>query len=238
MPAEIQINCGAAKVAGLPFGGGTRWTQAYINAVWKAIGYPDPIPQLPKSMEGWYIFPTRGPRMLTLAPSGSIRKSSARGVTKEENKFWNFWGQAVQDPCHKQSGISKIAGGILQIASVYFPVMGYFQAAATAVNTVQDVKRQKEFMGDAQDILTSSAQQIAAANNPAPVTTLPMVQPTAPPLVAPAATFDALSFADPFAPPRTTTKAPASRKITPRDYAILGGLGLLGYLLIRRIRTR
>jgi hypothetical protein len=233
--AEIQINCGAAKVAALPYAGGIRWTQAYINAVWRAIGYPDPVPQMPKTMEGWYRVATRGPRMLALTPKG--KDGSLRGVTKEENKFWNFWGQAVEDPCRKQSGISKIAGGILQIASIYFPVLGYFQAAATAVNTVQDVKRQQNLVADATDILTSSAQQIAAANNPAPVTTLAVTQPTAPPLVAPATAFNPPAFADPLAPaPRTTT--PARRKYTTRDYAIAAGLGVGLYLLIRRIRTR
>lgn len=236
MPAEIKINCGAAKVAALPYGGtiGAPWSQAMVDAVWRAMYGMDVTPQVPKTLLGWYSIATRGPRMFALTPRG--KDGSLRGPTKEEAKFLNFWGQAVNDPCRKQSGISKIAGGILQVASVFFPVMGYFQAAQTAVNTVQDVKRQKELVKDATDILTSSAQQIAAANNPAPVTALAMTQPTAPPLVAPAA-FNPPAFADPLAPaPRTT--APARAKYTPRDYAIAAGLGVGLYLLIRRIRTR
>lgn len=208
----------------LPYAGGP-WRQEMVTAVWKGMYNMEPAPLVPKSLLGWYSIPTRGPRMFALTPKG--KDGSLRGPTKEEAKFLNFWGQAVTDPCRKQSGISKIAGGILKIASVFIPAFGYFQVAQSAVNAVQEPQRQKELVKLGTELLTAAANAQPLPMNPAPITTLPAPQTFAPTNPAP------LVQAPRSLPPLVTR-----RTYTARDYAIAGGAGLLLYLLIRRIRTR
>lgn len=207
------------------------WSQSYVDRVWRAAGFPPPAPILPPSMEGKYPVATRGPRMLTDSPTGKARKKTLRGVTKEENKFLNFWGINVTDPCRKQSGISKVAGGILDVAGFVFPVLGYMQVAATAVNTVQDVKAAKANMANATDILTQAAvadlqKQQAAAPPGTAVQLVPTLQPTATPaavIVRPGNDLEPAVLA-PVVQQRKTW--------TTDDYLLAGMVGLGAYLLL------
>lgn len=123
----------------------TGWQQDIVDARWLAIGQPPPAPLVPVTMIGWGPRSTRGLRMLEVTPAtknlDELKKRGVkwskkgwRGVTKEENDFLNFFGKVAVDPYRKQSGISKVAGGILQVASVVFPAAGYMQAVATAGN--------------------------------------------------------------------------------------------------------
>lgn len=138
------------------FKGGV-WTQALVNARWQEIGQPLPAPILPASMVNHAPFPTRGPRMLK-----GPNDKKPRHVTAEENKFLNFWGKVAVDPYRKQSGISKVAGGILQVASVALPVFGYMNAAASAGNFVAQKDAAKDFEKDAEAIMTPAYELQAA----------------------------------------------------------------------------
>lgn len=122
----------------------TGWQQSDVDARWQEIGQPPPAPLVPASMIGWKIAGTRGPHMLQTTPATKnladvktlmkVNSKGVRGVTREENDFWNFFVKAAADPYRKQSGISKVAGGVLQVASVAIPAMSYFQAVTAAGN--------------------------------------------------------------------------------------------------------
>lgn len=122
---------------------GAPWSQAIVDDRWREIGAPPPAPLVPKSMIGWYAQATRGPPMLTLSRTGKLRKSSARHMTKEERDFLNYFGKIAIDPFRHQSGISKVAGGILQVVGVAIPAFGYFQAVEAAGNAALDAKKQQ-----------------------------------------------------------------------------------------------
>lgn len=125
----------------------TGWQQADVNARWAAIGQPPPAPLVPATLIGWGLGSAKGPRMVIVTPATTKENLQAlkaagkkwnskgmRGLTREENDFYNFFMKVAVDPFHKQSGISKVAGGILQVASVVIPQFGYFQTVATAGN--------------------------------------------------------------------------------------------------------
>lgn len=122
----------------------TGWSQSIVDARWREIGQSGPAPIVPATMIGWATGSSKGPRLLKLTKAATnlnevarvahVNGKGLRGVTKQEADFLNFWGQVAVDPYHKQSGISKVAGGILQVASVVIPAMGYAQAIAAAGN--------------------------------------------------------------------------------------------------------
>lgn len=122
----------------------TGWQQSVVDARWAAIGQPAPAPLVPATLIGWKPWATRGPRMVQITPATKnlaeilklkkVNSKNIRGLTKEENDFYNFWGKVAVDPYRKQGLVSKVAGGILQVASVVFPVMGYAQAVKGAAD--------------------------------------------------------------------------------------------------------
>ncbi len=138
------LNLGALAGSGPGEFKGGVWTQALVDDRWAAIGQKPPAPLVPASLIGWITAASRGPRMLKASPSANIpllqqiklgiNKNGMRGVTREENDFLNFFLKVAADPYRKQSGISKVAGGLLQVASVAIPAFGYFQAVATVGN--------------------------------------------------------------------------------------------------------
>lgn len=191
--------------------------------MWLAIGYPPPAPRVPASMIGWSPQASRGPRMLKKA---GVKKP--RHVTKQENEFLNFWGKAVTDPCRKQSGISKIAGGILQVASIFVPAAGAAMFAAAEVgNAALDVSKMGRDMKQAETLLTEAA---LATAQPAPVTAL------APMTAQPATLVAPPSMIVPQPVARSAPPARARAKWQPRDYAVAAGLSIFAYLLIRRLQ--
>lgn len=159
--------------------------QDWINRVWSAMGYPDPAPILPASMHGMFLIQTRGPRMLSTDPGDRSVKKGARGVTKEENKFLNFWGKHVSDVCREQSTISKIAGGILQVASIAIPTMGVMNAVATAGNAglamqgaKRDAKEAERIMAPAYELQAKQDQAKAEADLAAKLAAMQALRPT------------------------------------------------------------
>lgn len=224
MAGEISINCGAMRAASIPYQD-AAWSQAGVDAMWQAIGYPPPAPRVPQTLIGWYSIPTKSGTMLALSKSGKMRKDSFRHRTKEENEFLNFWGKAVTDPCRRQSGISKIAGGILQIASVFVPAAGAAMFAAAEVgNAALDASKIGRDMKQAETLLTQAALATAQPTAIVPV----MPQPA--PLVAPTSTL----VPQPVA--RSAPPARARARWQPRDYAVAAGLSVFAYLLIRRLQ--
>lgn len=114
-----------------------RINQDDVNHRWFQIGQRGVAPIVPPILVGKYQVFTRGPRMFSATgPKGKVFK-----FTKAEGKqvadFMNFWGKVAIDPYRKQSGISKIAGGILQVASAVVPVFGYMTAVAEVGNAAQ-----------------------------------------------------------------------------------------------------
>jgi hypothetical protein len=135
------------ELSGVPeFKGGhnTPWTQGMIDARWKEISAPGPAPLLPPSMVGLYLS-ARPPRTLASKPNGG-KKDGRRAVTRAENDFLNFWGKVAVDPYRKQSGISKVAGGILQVASFVFPALSTMTAVAEAGNAALSIPAMKADM--------------------------------------------------------------------------------------------
>lgn len=110
--------------------GPAGWQQSDVDARWAQIGAPPPAPLVPASLIGWSQFVTRGPRMVMRGNS----KNTARRVTPEENDFWNYFLRVAADPFHEESIVSKIADGVIKVASVVVPTFSYLQAGAEAGN--------------------------------------------------------------------------------------------------------
>lgn len=225
MAGEITINCGAMRAAGIPYEG-QGFSQAFANATWKAIGYPLPAPLVPQSMVGRKLIPTKSGPYLSGPGGERSMKKGARHLNKEERKFLNFWGKAIDDPCHKQSGISKIAGGILQVASVVFAPLAIMQTIADVGNASLAAGRANRDMRDATEIMTKAAQAPVAKINAVP--TPPLIAPVSQLVPQPAGLVSRDRVSQ-------VTQKPRSRW-TQRDWAIAGGAGLVFYLLVRSIK--
>ena len=132
------------------------WTQTAINARWAEIGAPGPAPLVPASLEGAKLVATRGPRMLKDAKTGKTRRPNA-----EENDFWNYWMKVAADPYRKQSTASKVAGGVLKVASVVIPSLGVAQAIGDASNLALNMNAAQSFSNLQDKVL---APAIAADN--------------------------------------------------------------------------
>jgi hypothetical protein len=227
-----------AKVA--PFSHRDAWTQAVVDARWLEIGNPGGIaPLLPASMSGMYLMPTRGgTRVTTDEKRKKMRKEPKAGAhTVEERKFFNFFNKVAVDPYRKQSGISKIAGGILDVASFVFPPLATMQAVATAGNTVLDIGKMGRDLGLATAQLTKAADAAYAAQASVLPPALPVAQ------LAPPSALVALAAPPPSALPAVVAPATPAvvsggrvvRKLSRRDEYILAGIGVLGvYLLTRK----
>lgn len=231
------MNCGASKAALIPYGGGIGpWSQEMVNAAWHAIGYPPPAPILPPTLAGRYLIATKGGRRISEVgkPKSLSKQKLTKAEGKAQNDFLNFWGKSITDPCRKQSGISKVAGAVLQVASFVAPVVGSaIFAVADAGNQALAAKNMGRDIKQATDILTAAAEQ---AYQPAPVTQLAPVQPAALPMIAPVSQLVpqpmSLVSRDRVS---QVTQIPGSRW-TRKDWAIAAGAGLFIYLLARRIQ--
>lgn len=124
-------------------------------------------------MIGWANQATRGPRMLKVTPAtknlAELKKSGIkwnkkgwRGLTREENDFLNFFYKVAADPYRKQSLASKVAGGVLQVASVVVPVMSTFTAVAEAGNAALTYGKQGSDQKLAERVLTPAYEAQAA----------------------------------------------------------------------------
>jgi hypothetical protein len=124
-------------------------------------------------MIGWANQATRGPRMLKVTPGtknlAELKKAGIkwnkkgwRGLTREENDFLNFFYKIAVDPYRKQGVASKVAGGILQVASVVFPAMSYMQAVTDAGNAALTYGKQGGDQKLAERVLTPAYEAQAA----------------------------------------------------------------------------
>lgn len=234
MAGDISINCGALKASLIPYGDGAGpWSQEMVDTAWKAIGYPAPAPRVPATIVGRYTMFSRGPRMFSEVGNhkklAKVKHTKAQG--KEIADFMNFWGKAVTDPCRKQSGISKVAGGLLQVASFVVPVAGAAMfAVAEAGNAVLDAKAMARDMNLGTKLLTQAAE---ATTQVPPVA---KVAPVSPPLIAPVSQLvpQPMSLV-PRDRVSQVTQKPGSRW-TRKDWAIAAGAGAFLYLLVRRMQ--
>lgn len=110
----------------------TPFTQELVDARWAEIGAAPPAPIVPEGIRGLYPNGTKTGIMWTDAFGKTRKNSKAEG--KKIRDFLNFFNKVAVDPYRKQSGISKVAGGILQVASVALPVLSTMQAVASAGN--------------------------------------------------------------------------------------------------------
>lgn len=132
-------------------GWGGPVSQAAVDARWKEIGQPPPAPIVPAALIGTTM--KAGKAGFFFVKDGKMIKPS-----KEEGKkiaqFRNFWWKVAVDPYRKQSGISKVAGGILKVASVAFPVLGVANAVATAGNMALQANAAKDFDKTVDAVMT------------------------------------------------------------------------------------
>jgi hypothetical protein len=163
--------------------------QAAVDARWREIGQTGPAPLVPAELLGLYQLATRGPRMFSKTPKGKILKLKDGQAMAD---FFNFWGKVAVDPYRKQSGISKVAGGILQVASVVFPVMGYAQAVASAGNAGLaygkqggEAKLAERVLAPAYEAQTKADDARAKAEFDAKVSALKSLAPPASPVLVP-----------------------------------------------------
>jgi hypothetical protein len=210
-----------------------RINQDDVNHRWFQIGQRGVAPIVPAVLIGKYPVFSRGPRMFSAeGPKGKIyRFTKAEG--KQVADFMNFWGKVAIDPYRKQSGISKIAGGILQVASAVIPVMGYMTAVADAGNAAFAYGGQGGDAKLAERVMTPSYEAVAAAEDAAAksefdkkVAALKAFAPPASP------TFIPLTAAQPVDLTKKAV-APARQGWTETEItvaALVGGALLLGVL--------
>jgi hypothetical protein len=131
------------------------FTQEGVNALYAARGLANP-PQVPAGLVGHRPGGGRARSMLT-GPNGQ------RLRTQEDADFLNAFGTQVVDPYRQQSGISQVAGGVLDVASAAIPSFGLFRAGADLGNALID----KPGGGDATYLPDGGAgTEGGFANNP------------------------------------------------------------------------
>lgn len=150
----------------------TPWTQSLVDDRWRQVGASPPAPIVPASMVGWYMFVSRGPRMLTQSPGGK----KARPVTREENDFLNYFGQIAIDPYRKQKTLSKIAEGVLTVVSVAVPAAGAISAVKEVGNAGIAYSKQGSQMRLAERVLTPAIEAQVAKDTAASIKTDPQLQ--------------------------------------------------------------
>lgn len=224
-----------SDLSGIPewngFGGDGAVNQSAVDARWALIGQGAPAPIVPATLIGLYVMPTRvGPRVALTRNIKNLRKSPSAGFfTPQENDFWNFFTKVAIDPYHKQSGLSKIAGGILKVADTAIPAFSYFEAAAAAANIAAARGKQGADERLATRVMepayTQAAAQTQAKEDAAFSSQMKLLQSLAP-TAAPLA-FDTQSAAPLVTEPATIKKSSSP----PLPWLVAGGLLLLGVAL-------
>ena len=220
-------------LSGIPEWKFSVWSQAEIDKRWHAIGGELPAPLLPKSMEGARIAPAHGHHVLY--PPGSKKP---RGVTREENDFWNYIMKVGSDPFRKSSGISKVAGGLLQVASAAIPAFGYFQAVATAGNMALDAGKPKADAALASRVMAPALAQVAAADKAQFDAQISKIQALAPNMPSAAQTAQNNFAAIKITPNALTIQPVGVQPAPPKSdvslYLLMAGFALAAYLVVRR----
>lgn len=99
------------------------FTQEGVNALYAARGLANP-PQVPASLLGKPLAPGRA----------GARYAGGGALDRDARAFMNTFGRQAVDPYRQQSGISQVAGGLLDVASVAFPTLGVLRAGADVAN--------------------------------------------------------------------------------------------------------
>lgn len=195
--------------------------QKFIDEEWLKH-YPPPAPILPASMKGMFLFGTKGGNRLT-PKRGSGSKS--RPFTNDERAFWNYYSKHM-DPFRKQSTLSKIAGGVLTVASVALPVMSTFKAVSDAGNAglqiasaKQDVKELEAYAE--KDLKVQEAEEAAKSAQQLQAQLATIRSFAAGPAVNPAPTFQL----------QAASSSPVPTKTSLSNSAIIG-IALGGYALV------
>lgn len=143
-------------------------TQAAVNKRWAEIGRTEPPPVVPAHLVGKYVIQTRSARTFSRTPEfGGWFAPWTKAQGKEVADFLNFWGKVAVDPYRKQSGISKVAGGILQVASVALPAVGIMNAVASAGNVGLQMNAAKGFEKTAESIMSTAYEAQAVRDEAA-----------------------------------------------------------------------
>ena len=201
--------------------------QATVDTRWREIGQDAPAPLVPQTLLGKKILASKGGRRVGEA-NGKLRKSPSAGAfTKAENDFLNFWNKVAVDPYRKQSLTSKVAGGVLQVASVVIPNFGYFQAVAAAGNAALALDDAKSDALLSARVMASATQAQAtsdAADFAGQIEKLKSLAPPAPSV--------ARRAQDSFA----AASAPVTRKASTPDYMwpLVAGFSVAAVLLMVR----
>lgn len=120
-----------AKNQELKFTGG--WDQDELQNWWTEVGYPGQAPAIPESLVGKMLGRGRDAAGIYDIVNGKANTKSRRVVTGDEQDFRNSIGKFT-DPFRQQSGISKIAGGVLSLANVLVPGMSMATKLTNAGN--------------------------------------------------------------------------------------------------------
>jgi hypothetical protein len=209
--------------------GSGGFNQAAAEARWLEIGQMPPAPLIPPSLIGWH----EGAGRDAIALYKGNDKKSRRFATKVERDFMNLWGKVAEDPYRKQSTISKIAGGILKVAAVVVPAVGYAQMAVDAGNTVTALSKQGSDEKLAARVLTPAIVASGAAEEVAHKAASDELLQRQLDVLSAALPASALPVSTHFAPSFTTAPASPVRPVsTFKTYAPwLLGAGALLFLL-------
>lgn len=203
-----------------------------VDARWAEISQPPPSPIVPASLTGWMQAPGRAAIYLT-KPGQKMRP-----YTQAERDFTNFWNKIAVDPYRVQSGFSKVAGGILKVAGAVIPALGMAQAAVDAGNAglalskvKQDERLAARVMTPAIDAIMlaekNAANALSAQKDAELVAQIQALQ-----LAPKAFVSQSPSTAQIQLP---STQASAKKKgLTSDQLAVIGVLGLIGFVFSRR----
>lgn len=140
------------------------YDQAELDAWWKMVGYPGEAPRIPDFLKNSYVGNGRDAYGIYTYKDGAkgvkdwtrlSQKDLGKDKFKEAMAFRNQLGK-FSDPFREQSGISKVAGGVLDVATLAFPQLAAMRAVSDAGNAALK-NPQKEL----EDALVANA----AANN-------------------------------------------------------------------------
>jgi len=118
------------------------YDQAELDAWWKRVGYPGEAPRVPEFLKNSYVGNGRDAYGIYTYKEGAkgvkdwtrqTKKDLGGDQFKEAMAFRNQLGK-FSDPFREQSGISKVAGGILDVATLAFPQMALMRGVSEAGN--------------------------------------------------------------------------------------------------------
>ena len=208
--------------------GAIPWSQEKVNVLWEHFNLPAPAPLVPMSLVGWKQYIARDPTKLT--KDGKNRKR-----TQEETDFMNFFGK-VMDQFHKQSGISKVAGGILKVASIAIPTFGIVSAVGAGGNVALAKANENAQQNLAEKVLTPAleAQAASEAARQDALTQASLDALRAIPTSGPKISFSATSGSTPKSAPSATGPSATGLPMSTNALILFAAVGLSLFLVMRK----